>query len=277
MSPTTPDHEPLDPLERELARVLHALPAGEPSPALDARILKAASDAVAAAPPARRFGWLAAGGPLWGIGSAAAAVLAIGIAWQVYAPVPRPLAPTSPVPVSVPIDHEAPLEVEFRDRAVPAPTAAPPAPAARDAPMPQAMPVPAAAPLSKQRAAPTRNALDEAVPHQPTPLPAAPAMSPQAEGLAAPAVAAQRSAPMAKAASAERAADVASGAATATDATTLARVRSDAHRYPESWLLKIRARRDEGDLAGARASLQLFHRTYPSHPVPDDLQPLLAP
>jgi hypothetical protein len=56
---------------------------------------------------------------------------------------------------------------------------------------------------------------------------------------------------------------------------TLDRVQSDTRRYPESWLLKIRARRQEGDIEGARASLRLFVAKYPRYAVPDDLQALL--
>ena len=60
MNTREPITEPLDDDEREFARVVRALPAGEPPAALDARILKAASDAVAAR-PRRRFAWLAGG------------------------------------------------------------------------------------------------------------------------------------------------------------------------------------------------------------------------
>ena len=69
MNPDPPAHQPLDDQERELARILRALPAGEPSAALDSRILRAAANATAAQrrPGAR---WLAAAAPLWGIGGA---------------------------------------------------------------------------------------------------------------------------------------------------------------------------------------------------------------
>jgi hypothetical protein len=78
---TLPPNEPLDEEERELARVLRALPGGEPPAALDAAILRAAANAAASSRrPVRRA--LASAGALWGIGSAAAAVLALGVAWQ---------------------------------------------------------------------------------------------------------------------------------------------------------------------------------------------------
>ena len=79
---TLPPNEPLDEQEREFARILHALPGGDPPPALDAAILRAATNAAAASSkrPVRRA--LASAGALWGIGTAAAAVLALGVAWQ---------------------------------------------------------------------------------------------------------------------------------------------------------------------------------------------------
>lgn len=83
--------EPLDAEETALAEQLARLgPHGEPSPRLDARILAAAHDAVSEqARPRRRTRW-----PL-GLGVAASALLAVGIAWQ--------LRPT----------HESPLDREF--------------------------------------------------------------------------------------------------------------------------------------------------------------------
>ena len=73
------DH--LTPEERELAsRLARIGPHGEPSPALDARILSAAEAAVAT-PPARRRRWPAV------LGVAAALALTIGVTWQLR---PRP-------------------------------------------------------------------------------------------------------------------------------------------------------------------------------------------
>ena len=83
-TPKDPRHPPLPDEEAALARVLRALPAGEPPAALDAAILKAASDALAAggaARPRRRL-------PGWAIGTAAAAVLAIGIGMNLRPPTP---------------------------------------------------------------------------------------------------------------------------------------------------------------------------------------------
>ena len=77
MNPYPPD--PLTPEERELALLTSRLgPHGEPSPALDARILAAAHAAVSGKPAhARRK-------PRWPVamGLAASVVFAVGIAWQ---------------------------------------------------------------------------------------------------------------------------------------------------------------------------------------------------
>jgi len=78
-------NQPLSEEERELARLTGRLgPDGEPSPALDARILAAAHASVATAPVSRRRArWPAA------MGVAASLVLAVGVAWQL-----RPLQET---------------------------------------------------------------------------------------------------------------------------------------------------------------------------------------
>src|SRR6187200_3657792 len=96
MNTPRPPMEPLDEQEREFARILRALPGGEPSPALDAAILRAATNAAAASKrPGARF--LASAGSLWGIGTAAAAVLALGVAWQLrYGDTRAPLAESAP-------------------------------------------------------------------------------------------------------------------------------------------------------------------------------------
>jgi hypothetical protein len=48
-------------------------------------------------------------------------------------------------------------------------------------------------------------------------------------------------------------------------------VAEDAGLSPADWLDRIRERRRQGDLPGARASLRLFVKTYPGTPVPTDL------
>ena len=89
---TTPDHHdplhaaPLSDEERDLAVRLGRLgPLDGPSPALDAKILAAAHAAAVAHKPRRhrRFAWLGIPPALvTGVGVAAAAVLALGLVWQ---------------------------------------------------------------------------------------------------------------------------------------------------------------------------------------------------
>lgn len=96
--------EPLTPEEREMARLTgHLGPQGEPSTALDARILAAAHAALERKQPARRK-------PRWPVamGLAASVVFAVGIAWQL-----RPLQ-QAPMPASA----EAPADEAAEQRAM---------------------------------------------------------------------------------------------------------------------------------------------------------------
>jgi hypothetical protein len=78
--PPLPPSEPLDEEERALARALRGLPSAMPPPELDARILGASRRAIAIAPKARahRRGWV------WGLSTAAAAVLAAGVLLKLH-------------------------------------------------------------------------------------------------------------------------------------------------------------------------------------------------
>lgn len=51
----------------------------------------------------------------------------------------------------------------------------------------------------------------------------------------------------------------------------------DATLDADAWMERIRARRDEGDLDGARASLVEFRKAYPKRRLPDDLRALAQP
>jgi len=93
-------HEDLDADERELARVVRALPGNEPPPTLDLRILRAAQDAVStpSGKRTRRALWASStAGSFWGFGTAAAAVLAVGVSWQMFM-----RAPSGNLPASAP-------------------------------------------------------------------------------------------------------------------------------------------------------------------------------
>lgn len=157
---TYPD-DPLNPEERELARLTGGLgPHGEPSPALDARILAAARKAVAARPArSSRPHWPVA------MGLAASVVFAIGIAWQL-----RPLqqaatmseapaaysrieaaAPAAAPPDDVPASGQAAAEAVAADTSREA-TASPEAATARTStPGAEPPPVPAAPRLQHSR------------------------------------------------------------------------------------------------------------------------------
>lgn len=289
MNPNAPDIDPLDEDEQALARIVRALPAGDPPLALDARILKAASDAVAAAPSKHRVAWLSPIGSIWGIGSAAAAVLAVGIAWQRMNP-PMPALPeSSPAPVAADVGNNGRLQVEFKEETPQQyANSPPPAPSVLANRIAQ-QPVASAAPVPAAVTAFPQDSLDEHVtqrePQAPAPM-AAPALGVISGGAAADNKAApaesraeaqatstdayRADAPAAKAISAER--DQAAGESA--DAARQ-RVQPDARLYPESWLQKIRTRLKQGDADGARASLRMFVTQYPTQTVPDDLKALL--
>jgi Meckel syndrome type 1 protein len=308
--------DPLEPHERELAWILRALPGGEPPPALDARILRAAHDALAQPAPRRRM-LLAGGssGALWGIGSAAAAILAVGIGYKLTVPPDSSL----PVPRSMPVstdstaDQEA-TAVEFR-----------PLPERRQDAAADAAPPPPPAELKQEQVPRRRVAMPPPAPVM-APAPAAPEPFPQAEEFqySAPADAAtaesdsagfNASAPSPPAAAAtggagrdarsaysERQRDEALGRLSSDAAKAAApapgtvgerevaaqatvakedvgslqkRVEADGALARSAWLDRIRARAQAGDMAGARASLRLFVERHPHYIVPNDLRPLL--
>lgn len=344
-------HEELDADERELARVVRALPGNEPPPALDLRILKAAQDAVAVAPTKRshRALWAAnSAGSLWGLGTAAAAVLAVGISWQLFMRAPSSNLPASGPAIiakdnaqdrdSTPVDFvsAAPKADQgvAANQMAPAPASEPMSAGQRAASAAQPMrqeqeskPVVAGAPQpfldehvaeanearSRDQApvATTEQAADDLRSDSAAAKSAiaenAPAES-AADAAAAPAAAmASAPAPAApppmdaerreltaaqKPELAKTTADTGMLAGTAAPAAEAQmqskqagkespeaakqRVRLDVRLYPESWILKIRSRLKQGDVAGARASLKLFVEKYPQETVPDNLKPLLG-
>lgn len=85
-----------------------------------------------------------------------------------------------------------------------------------------------------------------------------------------------------KAAAARRErATVSAAPATAADRATatagrVVDIEADATLSRRQWLKRIRARRDTGDMEGARASLRRFAIDHPKARIPADLQPLLA-
>lgn len=325
------DADPFSDEERDFAaRVGRVGPVDGPSPALDAKILAAAH---AASVPRvqgkrRRFAWL--GVPpafVTGVGVAAAAVLALGVVWQLR---PQYGAMTAQgeadggeevILIAPPSDAAAPRAADaaaIPERApsrVPAPRtrpqASPPA-AARAASVPETA---SQAATSVAAPAPTP-ATDEAGSVAPSAAPemyareadtAANAPSSDDGFVAAPPSSAHRNATYTTAAraAAERrersAAQAQKAAAPASEegSATLDRVEvtgsrirgnpddrgvdwavvpvsDDTHLESIEWLERIRARRDDGDMDNARASLKLFQREYPRIRLPDDLRALLA-
>jgi hypothetical protein len=121
-------HEPLDSGERELARIVRALPAAEPPPGLDARILAMARDAApgtrsAAAAPAPHCRPRLA----WGLGVAVSGLLATGLVWRLGGFGPSAVEEAGP-PAAMSAPSAPPPPAERRERAMPTP---PTPPAAR--------------------------------------------------------------------------------------------------------------------------------------------------
>lgn len=272
---STDRHDPLDADERELARVLRALPAGEPSSALDARILATARDAVVTQASAaeesrrRRAPRLA-----WGLGVAASGVLAAGLVWRMGgfggealdvigsempaevaadAPATAPVQPAPPMPEAE-SEH---IAVEIGGpRAAPRPTLAPPLPPPAAPARQRAMAEPSDA--SAAQASEQRREQARAPALRPDPVaedaPPAPA--------AAPPVAADGESP---------ALDRIVVTGTHIDADAARPVAEDGKAGAQAWIQRIRARIARGDEDGARASLEAFVTRHPGKPLPQDL------
>lgn len=307
MTMQMPPTEPLDEQEREFARVVRALPGGEPPAALDARILRAAANAAASSrqPGAR---WLASAGALWGIGGAAAAVLALGVSWHMMNPMRSSSVPeAATAPAMADQAEDSSVQVEFKDKPAPEYPAAPPPPAQLElsaapqrraranAPQPGAPPPVMAAPSP----APEPFALDSLDEH------VASSAEADASSVAAASMVAEREAAegyAAKSATLDR-----PKAASARSASTAAesRMRAEATQAqlgradtrdqvssaagasasapgadagllkPADWLTHIRRLRDENRTEEAKASLVDFRRRYPYSAIPPDLAALL--
>jgi hypothetical protein len=130
-------HEVLSDEERELARVVRALPGGEPPATLDSLILKAASDAVASSHSPKNPRWTRAWlgtSALW-LGTAAASILTVGIGLQVFQSMDAPIyqLPDDQNVMSkqeVDNSHKSDtITVEMMPASEPAPTSPPPPPA----------------------------------------------------------------------------------------------------------------------------------------------------
>ena len=284
--------EPLTSEERELAARLAQLgPHGTPPPALDAGIIAAAHAAAVGQARPRQGRWPAL------LGLAATLALAIGVTWQLqpggevasHDEAPRERA--SAVAIEAAADSTEPAvgpaglqEPRLADdvarsgeEAVPMqmldPTAAKPdqAPAAVPGrakpaasampapPLPLPQPTPPAAPPAPSAAEP---AIDAATPAQAQRETTMTRRIPEshAESKAAPALMDR--------------ATTAAGTAAVTEDLAAVPVARDSELEPADWLERIRLRRDAGDIAAARESLQLLRRAHPHVVLPDDLREL---
>lgn len=308
-------HEALSQEELELARVVRALPGGEPPPALDATILKAASDAVASSQPPKKSLWrngLLGTSALW-LGTAAASVLTVGIGWQVFQSMRAPiyeLPADENISTAQEIDEshkDVPLIVEMTPAREPLPTSPPPPEAfpetelAADAATtiasnenPKAI-----APEKRKREEQVHQAMaDEALAkkdndkadmerYQAAEMAAAP--QPQARVAAAPpapppalAGASTRDGESKELDSVNvtgsrlrRPEQISNAKITPREEVSTTSIDADAKLSPELWLYEIRDRVKRNDIDGAKASLKLFKETYPKRRIPEDLKPLL--
>lgn len=289
--------DPLNPEERELARLLGGRLDKAPPPAVDAAVLAAAQASVQSAPAGQDAGPMGADeAPTqaprrqrrrarWPtmVGIAASVVFAVGLAWQMQPqrePPPAPSLQEMATPAPRPeADPPAPQPIADTAPATPAsagtqhaqPKPAPRPPVQAQAPeAPKQATVPAqvdAAPVPQAfRARAAESA--RMAPSRPAP-PAAPA--PAAEAFAKPARTPQD---MVAQDTAEVAAATASAPLSA--AAVQQEVEADARLTRRQWLQKIRHRRDAGDVDLARASLERYLAQYPETRLPRDLQPLLA-
>lgn len=312
---TPPSPEPLNEEERALAQRLARLgPRGQPSPAVDARIL-AAAQASLAGQRRTRSRW-----PMT-LGLAASLTLAIGLAWQL-----RPLPGTLPVhdETTAAMQAAAPIEPRFTEATTPAKAPAPAAASAADdsarivaepAIAPAAPPPEPLRQLAPAQPIPVQPAAKQYAPEQPAPAPAPvvfddpspidippPPPSPPAPPPPPPAAASPSAFPTSPASSAATAAPAAN--ASRTDAATQAARRqldntmerrhvetapaaiardrrnlqdsyADSAQGRRDWLRDIRALRDSGRSDAARDLLLDFRARYPDYPLADDLQALL--
>jgi hypothetical protein len=292
-----PRQTPLDSEERALSEALKRVPASDPGAELDARVLgmaRAALHPKADAPVRRhrlqRLSWL---------GSAAGAVLAVGIGWQLSRTEPE-LGPGLPSASTAAPQMQAPAEsqsLEFEVIRRPAEPASPAPPVANSSAAAEALRESVgnarAAKAEGSAARPTeprrRQSEARADGERAAPVPAPLAAPPPPQAHAEP----EQPRTEAPAGSAELTGD--DGAVTGE--TTLDRVEvtgsrvrgfdlldadgfppivHDARLQPREWIERIRARRAAGQDENARKSLEDFARSYPYLVVPADLRPLLS-
>jgi hypothetical protein len=289
----------LDEDEAALARILHALPGGEPPAALDARVLKAAQDAVAATPEPRRRGsrWILSS--LGWLGTAAAAMLTVSVTVRLIddpemrMPPLRQVAPATeaadaaaePEQAPIPVDLEAAVRAEAAseeaqeramggraDAAASMDSIPPPPPPATRTPARQ--PAPAAPePFPQEDIAANASAAATGYAGEPA------ADSSEVEGVAVLGSRVRRAAeaeaaPPAQTDDRDQAAAPQLGAAASAEAQATSGFEL---RGPAEWLNEIRRLLDAGQREQARRSLADFRRAYPNYTVPSDIDRRIEP
>lgn len=305
-------HEAHTEEERELARVVRALPGGEPPAALDAFILKAATDAVASSEAQKHSLWgkgLLGTSALW-LGTAAASVLTIGIGWQVFQSMRAPiyeLPADENVRSAQQIDNHdknESLVVEITPASEPLPTTPPPAEesdpsddfaasvanTAKPAPaLPEIRQRESAERLEMAEAA-AKASVDETAKRREQAaemaVMAAPAPPPPPMAAAAPVASADSSelkemdsvsvtGSRIKSVDSE-AGQPARSLSRASGAGALSPgIDEDAKLAPDLWLDAINDRLKRNDIEGAKASLKRYRETHPKLRIPEELLPLL--
>jgi hypothetical protein len=297
--------EPFDAEEARIKRAYDTLPHGEPSAALDARILAHARAAAHRSPKRGRPWFLGAG-----LGTAAAAVFAAGIAWQLgvfegdrnlsSAPAEAPAAQEELDRIDIEfMKHERKKDEEREETRVapkPQPTMAP-APAAPAA----APPPPPAAVLEDRVAQPElrevqaqaadarqrdeteddkarQDAAATAAPvlAEPAPFPAETPADTEAASSRDQMAPAQELGAAAGARPESAAGNLGGVARGAAKQVALPPWADDVRLAPDAWLERIRDRVQAGDRQGGKHSLQRFVLEHPQRRVPRDLQRLLV-
>ncbi len=254
----------------EYGALYRRLPRLEPPRRLDRAVLGEAARAVRGQAP-RRQRWIV------GLGSAAGLVLAAGIAWQVGQ---EALRQPATLPARQPATEVVPVQPIEESARGPAPTASPNGGARQEEAVaaPAGLPQRArSAPAKRVAPAEAQGAAEPPLPMSvPAPPPAPPAPAePQPATVPAPAGDA--------AAGARKAATAAEPVREQADSLQAARepspalpsdLQRDLQRTPADWLAHIRDLLQQGQRQQALQSLDLFRRTHPDQPVPDDLRTL---
>lgn len=281
---STLPREPFDSDEAIAARAYRALPGGEPSAEIDARVLQQARNAAIKLRKRQRPWFMGAG-----FGAAAAAVMAAGIGWQlgwlgsvpgsVTAPAAR--SETTAGARQKPAQEEAIERVDIdyikserKADDAPMPAAAPAAPPAPAAPEVRRRNQPAPPPP------PASDDLREVLPvmsnePRPQPFPAEAAAEADAVLDAAASGAAASERELAKQPASQSAPAPARSIGLAKQ-IVLPPWGEDAALEPDAWLERIRERVRQGDRQGAEHSLRRFVLMHPQRAVPNELLRLLV-